>query len=309
MKKKLLKLFNIFLLIFIFFVIFELFCNYFFSKLHPDFADAIKNKMHFGLLPYKKIIPFSQKLEFEFTKNKEKIYPAKNAKKGAVAIVGCSCTEGIGLSYEQTFAANINKLTGRKVYSRAKSWRGLPYVYYQVDKKLIPYDTQYIIYVFIFNHLQNLYSYYDLWDNIIMLHYYEKNGNVIQNNPKMLFPYSLYSYKLLMDYITYLNFKKELTDFKLYSFLITKLVEKLKENYPGTKLIVLQIQVEEDFPVTFPKILENKLKSMGVTVLNAEQLTGDKYYLPKNKLTDEKIHPNADVWTALTPKIIQATGL
>lgn len=293
----------------IFFICIELFCNRMYFLQWLDLLPNNESKYKSFLLPYIKVKSFNPNIEFYY--DESRIYPAKN-KKGAVSVVGCSCTEGIGLEHNETFAAVLNKLTGRKVYSRAKAGRGLPYVYYQIDNKLIPNDSEYIVFFYIPIQLLTLYNYqtHDLWDSSIMLRYEEKNGKIILKKPLNIFSYySLYSVKMLQDFLTAKNFDKESKNYSLYSAMLLDMLDKLKINYPNTKFILVKFQVDEQIPASLPVKLEKLIQEKGAIILDAEELTGEKYYLLENKLEDEKIHPNAKVWRELTPQIVKSVGL
>ena len=118
----------------------------------------------------------------------------------------------------------LNKLTGRKVYSLTVLSTNTSYVYYQVVNRLIPDDTEYLIYFYLPHHIY-------------------LNGAS--------------------------NFWRE-------------------DQY-------------------FEKLLSDN----GVIVLDAEKLTGEKFYMPQYKIFEELgyDHPNAETWKVFTPEMVKALNL
>ena len=275
---------------------------------YPCLNETPINFRELKLNSYKSIEPFNPDKEFYF--EEDKTFDGKN-NKGAISVVGCSCTYGLGLEREETFAARLNQITGRKVYSRAIWGKNIPYVYYQILHNLIPKDTEYIIYFYLPHHINNI-----LADGVPFDSYYEqllryketKNGELEQNKPLFFLRHS-YIVKLL-------DLKKEERDINteiqtqhILTLMFKNCVQELKKSYPNTKFVIVKIQVFEDDNHFFNPDLENLLLDSGVIILDAEKLTGEKYYLPHNKLADEEVHPNADVWVKLTPAIVKELNL
>lgn len=282
----------------------ELFCNYQYKK-------CLKEVHGFSLsgffMPYYKVIPFIP--ENEFHQDEDFIYNG-DKNKGAISILGCSATFGIDLKKEETFAGQLNKLTDRTVYARARVARGLAYVYYQVLHKLVPDDTEYLIYVYLPFHKISLYDgYADIFEHTTtILNYFAINDQLIQLKiPNFL--NNLYSIQSFREYYERKIHDEVYKNPLLYGKVLKETVKQFKKNYPKSKFVLLKLQVLENENTELPLELEQFLINEGCIIIDSKKLTGEDFYLEKYRLETDKMHPSALVWKVLTPKIVEALNL
>ena len=305
MKKKLLISFGIVLGIFI---CAELLSNLLYQKL-PDAIVTVPKSENSLFLAYKLIKPFNPKEIFNYNDNDYRFFRGNNDKK-PIAVVGCSCTTGIGLKREETFAAQLNKLTGRTVYSRVNNGSFTNYVYYQFLQELIPKNSEYIIYFYLPHHPLQPYFSSGLNGSCItaLLYRINKKGELEQIK-QLPFIHSLYVVQIA-DYFKMKKFaEKEGKIREIQAMMFKTIVKKLKTSYSKSKFVIIKFQVDENEDMFFPDDLEKYLLDNGVIILDAEKLTGEKYYLPENKLEVEQMHPSAKVWEKFTPALVKKLNL
>ena len=147
MKKFYIVLFNIIVLVFIYFG-FE-YCLYLKSDDEKPFFYSVKSIKSQDWDEFYKTAHF-----------KEPIFRNKDLK--PIVLFGCSFAFGFGIDDEQTFSYKLSKYTNRTVYNRGLCGGGIQHVLYQLRRedfyKEIP-EPEYVIYLYISNHIRRMYKY------------------------------------------------------------------------------------------------------------------------------------------------------
>ena len=187
---------------------------------------------------------------------KERIFK-NDGNKRPLAIVGCSFAEGSCLTYKQILGYKLSHLTDRTVYQRGITATGLSYVYYRIKNNLIekqPAEPEYVIYVFIFDHIHRLYQPHPgFWTSLINLRYEYKNGQLQEVQYKYPIVNAFYFTRLIQEYKTEKYFEKELEDFSLFKHIIAETMRVSKQNYPNTKIVFLDYPQNNDDCTKLPQ--------------------------------------------------------
>lgn len=250
-----------------------------------------------------------------------KIYKGHSNKRPVITI-GCSYTAGSGMTDEsQSFAYKLNKYTNRTTYNRGVVGTGPQLVYRQLSdknfKNEIP-DAEYIIYTFIYNHVDRLSPrVYGFLTNNVNLNYKLVNNKLIEEKHPFAFLYFLYSMK---NYMEYVSIKEQINernaDYPLFYKIMEMSVEAMKNNYPNSKFVFIEFpeafMCHDDYikgsrELTIEQI--KKLENLDITYINAEELVGHDFRdVKKYRLVDED-HPNEKVWDEIVPALSKRLNL
>ena len=227
------------------------------------------------------------------------------------------------LGKEYTLAGQLNEITDRIVYNLGISATGPQIVYEQLSdskiKKEIP-DAEYIIYVFLHNHIMRQFmTFVHLNGNEISPQYYnDNNGNFAKR--KMLSPKILYTFFSVRNYLDKMMFNQETAEKQngLPIFLRTmeESYKAAKKNYPDSKFVLLEFpQGSMCNPNYYDKSQElsdeniKALEKIGIIYINAEQLVGHKFRDVEKYRIADKDHPNAKVWQEIAPALKKRLNL
>ena len=229
----------------------------------------------------------------------------ENSDKKPILWFGCSFAEGAGLEDEQTPCYKISELTGRSCINKAKGATGTQFMLYQLQDGNFINDVpqaEYIIYVFIYNHIQRLYNcQINPLVDMFNLRYKNSNGKLKNITPEFNPLYSSFFVKRLLNKKVFKQAKKEGMDFELFNAVMKESVDITKNNYPNSKFLLLE----------FPDLSRNelpeyeikKLEEYGITVVKVtdliqnEDIYEEKYWLPDN------IHPTEQAWNLILPEL------
>lgn len=226
----------------------------------------------------------------------------ENAQKSIVWF-GCSFAEGAGLNDNQTPCYKISELTGESCINKAKGATSTQFMLYQLENDTtIDENVDYVIYIFIWNHIQRLYNYQiNPLINMFNLRYKVTNNGLKNITPNFNPLYSSFFVKRILNKKVYNQANKESIDFQLFNAVMKKSIEISKKKYPNSKFIMVE------FPELSRKELSEyeikQLERMGITVVKAVDLIDniniyeDKYWLP------DKIHPTEETWDLILPKL------
>lgn len=232
-------------------------------------------------------------------------YFLPNPQKKPILWFGCSFAEGAGLEDEITPCYKIAHLSGRNCINKSKGATGTQFMYYQLNNDEIMSDTpdvDYVIYIFIWNHLQRLYNYQiNPLIEMFNLRYKIKNDKLVEIKPVFRPLYSSFFIKRLLNRKVIKQTKNEHLDFELFNKVMLESVKKAKERYPNAQFIMVE------FPDLsrneLPLFEVNRLKNMGITVVKFTDFIDkdiDIYDL-KYWLSDE-IHPTSETWDMFLPE-------
>lgn len=290
-----------------------------YSSLMKTQSEAFANNdKDFYKVKYNLVKPFNYKY---FTNELDNdVYTTANKKRGIITI-GCSYTRGVGLEKNQTFAAKLNKYTGRTTYNRGVSGTGTQMVYRQLaDKNFqreIP-DAEYVIYTFIWDHLYRMFRpLYSPYSGEMVICYKLENNSLREIKYPFYPLYSLFTFRNFIDNKSCLEAKKEFsTGCPLFLKTVEESQKMMKKLYPDSKFVLLEFSegpmCREDYIEGSEELQEaeiKKLEDMGIIYINAEKLVGHKLRdLDKYRVAD-KDHPSERAWDEVVPKLVQELNL
>jgi hypothetical protein len=238
--------------------------------------------------------PFSVKL---FRKS----YIKENSTKKPILWFGCSFAEGAGLTDKQAPCFKISELTSRSCINRAKGATGPQFMYYQL-KQGINVDTDLIIYIFMYNHLQRLYNYQiNPLIDMFNLRYTIKDFELVDVTPTFNPLYSSFFVKRILNKKVALEAKTEGYEFKLFNRIMKKSYDLAQEKYPNSKFIM--IEFPELTKKELPEYEIRRLESMGIIVVKVKDLIPDVDVYNKKYWLSDKIHPSEELWDLVLPKL------
>ena len=220
---------------------------------------------------------------------------------------GCSFAEGAGLNDNQTPCYKISELTGKSCINKAKGATGAQFMYYQINDDKIMDDAKtadFIIYTFIWNHIQRLYNYQvNPLIDMFNLRYKIIDGNLVDITPQFNPLYSSFFVKRILNKIVYEQAKDESYNFRLFNKIMKETYNIAQKRYPNSKFIF--IEFPELSKKELPDYEVKELESYGINVVRVKDILGNidiydpKYWLPDN------IHPTEQAWDLILPTIVE----
>ncbi len=220
---------------------------------------------------------------------------------------GCSFAEGAGLNDNQTPCYKISQLTGKSCINKAKGATGTQFMYYQImDDNIMnnAKSVEYVIYTFIWNHIQRLYNYQvNPLIDMFNLRYKIIDGNLVDITPQFNPLYSSFFVKRILNKIVYEQAKDESYNFKLFNRIMKETYNISQKRYPNSKFIF--IEFPELSKKELPDYEVKELESYGINVVRVKDILGNidiydpKYWLPDN------IHPTEQAWDLILPTIVE----
>jgi len=269
-------------------------------------------------LKYVKIPPFNY--EKLVTNGLREVNKGRNTNKRPVVTIGCSYTYGTNLSNEnQTFAAQISRVTGRTVYNRGVCGSGPQMVYRQlIDKNFknqVP-DAEYIIYTFLSNdHIkrQFLYSLCGLDYDKVTPKYKIKNNHLEEDSfiwQKLLFFSLGRKFLVLRQEKEYKNELKN--NYPLFFRTMEECAKAVNKNYNNAKFVILEVappRIIKDDSKPLSKENIKRLEKMGIIYINAEELVGHDFDNVKKYRVIDGNHPNGLMWQEIVLKLSKKLNL
>ena len=220
---------------------------------------------------------------------------------------GCSFAEGAGLNDNQTPCYKISELTGKSCINKAKGATGAQFMYYQINDDKIMDDAKtadFIIYTFIWNHIQRLYNYQvNPLIDMFNLRYKIIDGNLVDITPQFNPLYSSFFVKRILNKIVFEQAKQESYNFRLFNKIMKETYNISQKRYPNSKFIF--IEFPELSKKELPDYEVKELESYGIKVIRVKDIIGNidiydpKYWLPDN------IHPTEQAWDLILPLIVE----
>ena len=84
---------------------------------------------------------------------------------------------------------------------------------------------------------------------------------------------------------------------------------QFKKNYPNSKFVFLDYPFEEKDYCKLPKDVVDYIKSLGFIYIEADALTGKQLGTLEYKVKGEGLHPSAEAWQEVAPKMVKKLGL
>lgn len=232
-------------------------------------------------------------------------------KKKPIVIFGCSYAFGYNLENSETLSYKLSHKAKVPVYNRAYNGWGIQHMLYQVKNELfykkVP-EPQYVIYLYIPDHINRLYYNaflsYDTICEKFNLRYKEKNGELKEITHDNIFLNQfqrLYLTNKINQYIILNTAKTE----KHYNFALKHFIEAKKEmqkHWSDTKYVVLFYTSSNK-----ENYLKNKLKENEFIVIDADEITNKNLW--NNEYMREDIHPTEEAWNIVVPKLIEKLGV
>ena len=238
-----------------------------------------------------------------------------NYTKKPVILLGCSYAYGHGLKREQTFSYILSELTKRPVYNFAECGSDIikSYNVFRSQNNLPNIsDTEYIIYIYMHDHINRYLSIDDLYTNYELI-FPQINNKIIQKKlieiPLFRFIYVLIQIHKISRGNADLYIQKSKI---LLKNIIINTYKALKKEAPNAKMIIIYDQKIADMYSPVKIMLDSEIqnsdvwdeieKETDIKVVRTKDITGflfDKDYKLKEDIADW--HPNEKAWKVLTP--------
>ena len=180
-------------------------------------------------------------------------------------------------------------------------------MYYQINDDKIMDDAKtadFIIYTFIWNHIQRLYNYQvNPLIDMFNLRYKIIDGNLVDITPQFNPLYSSFFVKRILNKIVFEQAKQESYNFRLFNKIMKETYNISQKRYPNSKFIF--IEFPELSKKELPDYEVKELESYGIKVVKVKDIIGNvdiydqKYWLPDN------IHPTEQAWDLILPTIVE----
>lgn len=238
--------------------------------------------------------------------------------KPPIITIGCSFIYGDEIEQKDTFAYKLQKLSGRKVYNYGTPGHGPQHVLYKIQYspffKQKDLNPQYVIYIFITDHLRRMYTDYADYTNMTKYLKYTKRGNhlLLIDNPLKI---------KLIDYIKitalgriYNNFiwkcSTDNAHFNLLKLYLTESKKSLNKKYKETKFVIIVYNSNKNSEsvgiIPFHTDRWKEFEDLGFIVINWDN---EKYDFLNHYDYITGIHPSGKVWDRLTPEIIERLNI
>lgn len=224
---------------------------------------------------------------------------------------GCSFIYGFGLENNQTLPYKIARLTNRTVYNRAYNCWGAQHVLYQLKRKdfekEVP-DAEFIIYTFIYDHLNRLNRYTVGLPPEMMLRYEILNNKPEELKPSFLPLYSLFTVRYIQDSMTKIKNKNYDNLIYLFNTIMDESIRLSHQKYPNSKFVILEYR-ELNYDISDEELLKfnqniKNLINRGFIVIDLQKLVGHELNT-KEYLLDDGFHPSEKAWEEIAPKLVK----
>lgn len=292
-------------------VLLEIYSHYEVQKTYATIIEA-QNKINKRLGEPKIKLGYKLLHKFNYSKFEKEMRPPTytKSKKRPLIFFGCSYTYGWGLNQNQLLPTKVAKLSNRTTYNRGVAASGTQHIYYQLSNKdfykEIP-DAEYIIYTFIYDHINRLHKYQlTFFGKEINLRYKIKNGKLQEIQPVFSPFYSLYTVKRIQADIEQNKLENKNESFNLFLTILKESMKQAKMHYPNVKFVILLYKDPWNSNLTTSQI--NLIKKEGFIVIDAEDLVGHELRSKKYRLEDDD-HPSEQAWNEIAPKLVKKLNL
>lgn len=243
-----------------------------------------------------------------------------NIKKAGIIIFGCSFAYGSKLGNKDTISYYLSKYTKRPVYNRAFSGWGIQGMLYQLEKndfvkslkyniksnteKDIDYNNiQYVIYIFIDDHLRRLVIPCSFFDNKFL--FYKKNSktNLLERKSNI---YNMYWHSYIWRKLYRNKFEKSFSS-RIYDELLYLHFKQsnlqIKKLFPNAKFIILVYNGDNII-----KRIENNLNNENIEVLYLSDLSNIDFSSDKYSIIGFN-HPTGKAWETVSKLLVDKLNL
>lgn len=251
--------------------------------------------------------------------------------KKPVLLLGCSYAYGHGLSDNETFAAQLSKITKRPVYNWAYIGDG-PFnnilkLREPLNKQLLSDgNPEYIIYTYMFDQTLRLSYFQNSLMYFTRLLYYARKENLIPKQKFIPFFDRFYTVQYFRDKLwnDYLFNKQKFNDINIFfdclklTFLTMK--KDIDRNFPNSKMVILLYNENMDdiydvhksfYERVFNTSRWKELEQNGIKVIQTKDLVGFSMsgkYMLQNDFTHHP-HPSKQAWKIIVPKLAEKLNL
>ena len=235
-------------------------------------------------------------------------------KKKPIILFGCSFAWGCKLKENQTFYYKLSKLMKRSVYNRALNGRGPQHMLYELKQedfyKSIP-EPEYIIYLYISNHILRIYKYpwlykWGLRVGYNELKYSDTKYGLKEEHRLQKIPYIRLYNEIYLQLISKIQLRKN--SFKLLEKHFLESKKEVEKHWKNVKFVIFDYESDANWfnncPNVFNETNVEKLKQDGFIVIKTSELTdnrlGEGYYISK-----DDAHPNETAWDLITPLFVK----
>lgn len=292
------------------FLIFD-FCL--FNSIENKYSHDSNNIFHWNL--YIKASKIKQ-FDDTYKKLKSQNYfrnTIQNTNKPPILILGCSFGYGYLLEENQAFTYKLATKAERSVYNQSISSLGVQYFPYILEKFEINKevkDPEYIIFVFIENHINRLYRYFSTDNNAYLDIRYKETP---QGLKEIKHKYYIFEHSAIIRYLQnkYAEYKYNHNSYdKNFDFMklhFLKAQKLAKEKFPNSKIVILKY---EENPDSWYYNTErwNELEKQGFIIIGSYELTGKHLYENEYRIKND-VHPNEKAWDLLVPKLVKKLNL
>ena len=237
--------------------------------------------------------------------------------KRPVVLMGCSYVFGAGVDYNQTISYKMQERTGRKVYNFGQIASGVQHCLFflqehQFFKEHKNLDPDYVIYLFINDHMRRMYvNFFDEDTGLKYLRYEKKNDSLVRKNMHIV-PLDYLRVTLLYKKINNFFIKNKSADenFEFLKMHLGEIKNEINQKYKDTEFVV--IVYPADFDRCFEKSAQGysdkwqSLESQGIHVID---LSKENFEFKDEYIASDGLHPSGKAWDKLLPVIIKDLNL
>ena len=252
----------------------------------------------------------------------EKRLSKGNGNKKSIVVLGCSFAEGIHLSTNETFEAQLSKKTNRTVYNRGYSGFGMAEALWLTKQndfyENIDTEPEYVVYIYIADHLNRIFrSKYAVGTNVHLSFSKNPQGHLVEVTPwniqfARFSMFKNYKEKEIAKRVFSSSYNDEYFDVvKLY---FEEIRNEIRRKYPNIKFII--IKHPTSLLLSDSKFNEIDASTYSYITPRWSELEADGFiiYDIKDRLKEDVInkeytvydgHPNAKTWELVVNKLVK----
>lgn len=230
-----------------------------------------------------------------------------NSPKKPVLFAGCSFTWGSGIEENQTVSHKTAVLTGRTVYNRGGIGWGMQNFIYQLRREdfyQMHKEPEYIIYIFIYDHLYRTEKYkVEPFFMDSQPRYKIKDDKLIEMKPNF-FDFTASAASIQYNH----SYKRKAPFWDIIRVYFSEADEEIKKHWKNTKFVILKYPMiwDKEYGAEYDAVWQ-ELKDRGIIVIDAGKLAGVD--LTEEKYKSDGLHPSAEAWDLILPGLISELKL
>ena len=221
-------------------------------------------------------------------------------------LLGCSYAQGYLIPPDKRPAKQLANMTNRSVYNFAYGGGSIQHNYYRItdNRYTNGINPEYIIYVFINEHINRIYRYQ--WLDNKTNEYLRYNDDFTRIKPVLTYFWKFHTVKCLQELISFNKYKKNYQkSFDYFLKMMLEIHKITKEKWPESKFIILVFpNFVNLYDINFYENFDwSILKDNGIEIVTTDKfvkLTDDNKNL---LLSPDKLHPSAIYWEKIFPEL------